>query len=148
EEDGAADRPPPGSGIAQGPEEGVLGRTDRFETGVDARAHLLELRPDLTGEPSRSQRLPRIRTAEEDSDAVLDRIHAEEDAVTPALLDGVRAPVGISPAPPAAPGRVHCVRGFAGVSGHERPGPGVHPVGDDDDVEFGAPRIVCRSTGP
>src|SRR5699024_3656058 len=49
---------------------------------------------------------------------------------------------------PAAPGRVHCVRGFAGVSGHERPRPGVHAVGDDDDVEFGALRIACRATGP
>src|SRR5699024_11834918 len=79
EEDRATDGPPPGSGIAQGPEEGILGRTDRLEAGVDARTHLLELRPDLAGEPPRTQRLPRIRTAEEDSDAVLDRIHAEED---------------------------------------------------------------------
>src|SRR5699024_7446304 len=71
EEDRAADRPPPGSGIAQRPEERILGRTDRLEAGVDARAHLLELRPDLAGEPSRTQRLTRIRTAEEDSDAVL-----------------------------------------------------------------------------
>src|SRR5699024_12793921 len=72
EEDRAADGPPPGSGIAQRPEEGTVGRTDRLETGVDARTHLLELRPDLAGEPSRTQRLPRIRTAEEDSDAVLE----------------------------------------------------------------------------
>src|SRR5699024_2857258 len=128
--------------------EGTLGRTDRLETGVDARTHLLELRPDLAGEPSRTQRLPRIRTAEEDSDAVLDRIHAEEEAVTPDLLDSVRAPVGIRPAHPAAPGRVHCVRGFAGVGGHQRPSPGVHAVGDDDDVEFAALRIACRATGP
>src|SRR5699024_10177805 len=92
EEDGGADRPRPGAVVAQGPEHALLGWPVHPGTGVDPRAHLLVLRPDLTGESSRTQRLPRIRTAEEDSDAVLDRIHAEEEAVTPDLLDGVRAP--------------------------------------------------------